>query len=94
VRLVYLPSFRRDLLWLRHYYERIFPDGAAGPQKHVRAAERLLLDNPYIGRPTHRDDVRRLPVARTPFFIVYRVSADRIEILRVIDGRSFKSMLD
>jgi toxin ParE1/3/4 len=94
MRLVYLPSCRRDLLWLRHYYERVFPEGAVRARRHIQGAERLLLDNPYVGRPTHRDDVRRLPVTRTPFFILYRVAAERIEILRIIDGRSFESMLD
>ena len=93
MRLAYLPTCRRDLLWLRHYYERVFPEGAAKARGRIEAAERLLLDNPHVGRPTHRPGVRRLAIRRTPFFFVYRVSADRIEILRVIDSRSFSSML-
>jgi plasmid stabilization system protein ParE len=94
MRLVYLPSAARDLLWLRHYYERIFPEGAAAARARIRAVERLILDNPHIGRPTHRAGVRRLTVARTPFFFVYRATPERIEILRVIDGRSFDSLLE
>ena len=57
------------------------------------AMERLILDNPHLGRPTHRAGVRRLQITRTPFFLLYRTTADRIEILRVIDGRSFDSLL-
>jgi plasmid stabilization system protein ParE len=94
MRLVYLPSAARDLLWLRHYYERVFPQGAAAARARILAMERLILDNPYIGRPTHRADVRRLGVTRTPFFVLYRPTPERIEILRVIDGRSFDSMLE
>jgi plasmid stabilization system protein ParE len=94
MRLVYLPSCRRDLLWLRHYYERVFPEGAAGARRRIAAAERVILDNPYIGRPTQHPGVRRLAIARTPFFVVYRVAAERIEVLRIIDSRSFDSMLD
>ena len=77
--LVYLPSTRGDLLWLRHYYTRVFPEGAAAARARMRAMERLILDNPHAGRPTHRAGVRRLPIARTPFFVLYRVGprADR-----------------
>ena len=56
--------------------------------------EELLQRNPHAGQPTHRDDVRRMPISRTPFFLVYRLTAERLEILRVIDGRSFDSQLD
>lgn len=94
MRLVYLPGSARDLLWLRHYYSRVFPEGAAAARKRILAAERLLLDNPYAGRPCGGLGVRRLPVPRTPFLLLYRVTAERIEVLRVIDGRSFDSMLD
>jgi plasmid stabilization system protein ParE len=94
VRLVYLPRAAQDLLWFRHYYAQVFPEGAAGARERVLAVERLLLANPHLGRPTHRPDVRRLTIARTPFFLLYRLQDDRIEILRFIDGRSFDSLLD
>ena len=94
MRLVYLPAAVRDLLWLRHYYERVFPAGAAGARDRIRAMERLLRDNPHAGRPTHRAGVRRLPIARTPFFVVYRPTPERIEILRVFDGRAFDAGLE
>jgi plasmid stabilization system protein ParE len=93
MRLVYLASCRRGLLWWRHYYERAFPEGAANARARIIATERLLLDNPYIGRPTHRPGVRRLALPRTPFFLIYRVTPERIEIIRVIDSRSYDSML-
>ena len=97
MRLVYLPAAVRDLLWLRHYYERVFPEGAAGAagaRARIRAMERLLRDNPHAGRPTHREGVRRLTIRRTPFFVVYRPTPERIEILRVFDGRAFDAGLE
>jgi toxin ParE1/3/4 len=94
VRLVYLPRVAQDLLWFRHYYTQVFPQGAAAARERVLATERLLLGNPHLGRPTHRPDVRRLSIARTPFFLLYRLRDDRIEILRFIDGRSFDSLLE
>jgi plasmid stabilization system protein ParE len=93
MRIVYLASAVRDLQWLRHYYQRVFPAGAARAAQRIRATERLVLDNPHAGRPTQRREVRRVSVARTPFFLLYRLSEDRIEILRVIDSRSFDSLL-
>ncbi len=87
MRIVYLPSTRRDLAWFRHYYDRIFPEGARGAYNRLIAMEKALLDNPWIGRPTHAPDVRRLLIPRTPFLLLYRVT-DHIEILRLLDGRS------
>lgn len=94
MRLVYLASAARDLLWLRHYYDRVLPEGAAGARARIQATERLILGNPHIGRRTHRAGLRRLPIARTPFFIVHRATDERIEILRVVDGRAFDSQLE
>ena len=94
MRLVYLPGCARELLWLRHYCRRVFPEGAAAARSRVLAAERLLLDNPHAGRPTDRVGVRRLPIPRTPFILLYRVAPERIEVLRIVDGRSFDSMLE
>jgi plasmid stabilization system protein ParE len=87
VQIVCLPSTRRDLAWFRHHYERVFAEGARGARDRLVAMEKVLLDNPWIGRPTHRPDVRRLLVPHTPFLLLYRVT-DRIEILRLHDGRS------
>lgn len=93
MRLVYLKSSRGDLAWLRHYYEHVFPQGATAAQQRFRATEALLRGNPYAGRPAGPDGVRRLMIPRTPFFYVYQVAEDRIEILRVPDSRSFDSTL-
>ena len=93
MRLVYLASAARDVQWLRHYYQRVFPAGATKAVQQIRASERLILDNPYAGRPPRRPDIRRMAVARAPFFMLYRVAPARIEILRVIDSRSFDSLL-
>jgi plasmid stabilization system protein ParE len=93
MRILYLPTSRRDAAWLFHYSERIFPQGATRAFERILVAESLLLDNPYAGRPLQRLRARRLTVPRTPFFILYRVAEDRIEILRVPDSRSFDSSL-
>jgi plasmid stabilization system protein ParE len=94
MRIVYLASCTRDLAWWRHYYSRVFPEGAAGARDRILANERLLLDHPHAGRPTHRPDVRRLAIPRTPFVVFYRLRDQQIEVLRLIDARAFDSMLE
>ena len=94
MRLIYLPSALPDLAWMRSYYERVFPEGAAGARAAIRRAEELVLANPHIGRRTHRPDVRRMRLARTPFSFVYRPKPGRIEVLRVIDTRSLDGMVE
>ena len=53
MRIVYRASAARDVQWLRHYYQRVFPAGAAKAAQHIRATERLILDNrmrtPFAG---------------------------------------------
>lgn len=50
----------------------------------LRAASRLLADQPRIGRPGRRSGTRELVVTRTPHVLVYRVGADAVDILAVI----------
>ena len=88
MRLVYLPRAVRDIAWMRDYYGRVFPEGRAKARDHLRAAERLLVEHPEIGRPTDVSQVRELVIARTPFTFIYRLKDDRIEILRVWDDRA------
>ncbi|MFM8607985.1 MAG: type II toxin-antitoxin system RelE/ParE family toxin [Hyphomicrobiales bacterium] len=88
MRVVYLRSTTADLKWLRKYYLHVFPEGKENALKHVKAAERLLLDNPWAGRLYDREEIRLLNLPRTPFAFIYRVVQDRIEILRVIGQRS------
>ncbi|MFP4359386.1 MAG: hypothetical protein ACLFTG_01735 [Alphaproteobacteria bacterium] len=49
--------------------------------------ERLLREHPQAGRPTTVTGVRRLVIPRTPFSLLYRVTAERIQILEVRDDR-------
>ena len=92
MRLAYLRTALHDLVWMRAYHERTFPEGAAGARISALRMETLVMDNPFVGRPTHRPEVKKLPITRTPFFVLYRPTAERIEILRVIDGRSLDGM--
>ena len=91
MKIAYLPSARDDLVWMRTYYARVFPDGSA------RARARLGRTSdppPELGRTTDVATVRELQVARTPSSIIYRVKGRRIEVLRVWDGRAERRVVE
>jgi len=94
MKIVYLPSARDDLVWMRTYCTRVFPEGSARARAHFRSAQHMLAANPEIGRTTDVATVRELQVARTPFSIIYRINRGRIEVLRVWDGRAERSVLE
>jgi plasmid stabilization system protein ParE len=87
LRIVYLPSTRAGLAWLRRYYATVFPAGNTRAKQQFHAMERVLREHPQAGQPTAVAGVRRLVIPRTPFSLVYRVTAERIEVLEVRDER-------
>lgn len=94
MKLVFLPSTRPDLLWMRTYYTQIFPDGAKRAAEHYGRACRVIRDNPSIGHPVEdMAEIREFSIPRTPFSFIYRVVEDRIEVLRVWDQRGDRSRL-
>jgi len=94
MELVYLPSTVSDLEWFRTYYSDAFPNGQKQAQKQFIAIEQILRDNPHIGHKTEFNNVRELVISKTPFSIIYRLTPDRIEILRIWDNRANPSRLE
>ena len=86
--LIFLASTRPDLEWFRSYYGTIFPEGSIKASAAFVAAVDKLVANPYIGRPMVREGFRRLLIAKTPFLIIYQVSATRIDVVRIWDQRA------
>ena len=88
MKLTYLDSALEDLEWVRTYYERVFPEGAYAAAEHFRETESLLLAHPFSGPPDGPSGLRKKRVTDTPFNLIYRVSEDEVEIIRVRDSRS------
>ncbi|MCP5071994.1 MAG: type II toxin-antitoxin system RelE/ParE family toxin [Rhodobacteraceae bacterium] len=77
-----------DLEWLGFYYGSVFPEGAEAAHTRLAGLHQLLSVNPYLGRPSDtRQGTRVLPVPKTPFKLIYRVTEKHIEILRLKDTR-------
>ena len=94
MNLVFLPSTRSDLLWMRTYYTSIFPAGAKRAVEHYRITCRVIRENPLIGQPVEdMSGVREFTIQRTPFSVIYRINNDRIEVLRIWDQRGDRSGL-
>lgn len=94
MKLVYLPCTVSDLQWMRAYYTSVFPDGLQKAQAQFRATETLLQQNPRIGKQTDFPDVHELVITRTPLSVIYRLTDDQIQILRIWDNRADRSHLD
>ena len=60
------------------------PKAAGEVIDRMRAATRLLADNPRMGRPGRIARTREFVVTRTPYVVVYRIGAEQVEILAVI----------
>ena len=74
---------------MRRYYEAVFPSGSKNAHKNYNSAKLTLKTNAYAGQVSeYAVGVREYHIHRTPFTFVYRVNAERIEVLRVLDNRS------
>jgi len=94
MKLVFLPSTRSDLAWMRAYYTKIFPDGAKRAARQYRRACAIVRDNPLVGNAVEDvPDIRELSIHGMPFSFIYRVVEDRIGVLRVWDQRGDRSRL-
>ncbi|HET7412547.1 MAG TPA: type II toxin-antitoxin system RelE/ParE family toxin [Pararhizobium sp.] len=88
MKVVFLPSSDEDVRWFTRYYRSVFPGGRGKARRRMAEVLAILADNPQIGRTADDTGQRELPITNTPFALIYRVTADRIEILRLWDGRA------
>jgi tryptophan synthase alpha chain len=88
MRLVYLASANDDLAWFQEYYGCIFHTGSEHATRQYVKAVATLSNHPYIGRSVGETGLRSYSIPRLPFAIIYRVTKDHIEVVRVWDQRA------
>ena len=88
MRLIYLASANDDLAWFQEYYGSIFHAGSAHATGQYVRAVATLSDHPYIGRPVGETGLRSYSIPRLPFALIYRVTKDHMEVIRVWDQRA------
>ncbi len=95
MRVVYLPQTYEDVRWINRYYTDVFPAGRANFRTIFYEVEKLLQQNPEIGKKSElADNVRELNLVKTPFVFIYRVKTDRVEVLRIWDQRRDRDSFD
>jgi toxin ParE1/3/4 len=87
MNILWSPEAIEDLNSVRAYIAQDNPSAARTVVLHIlQNVERLLPDNPQIGRPGRVSGTRELVIPNTPFIIPYRLRRDVIQILRVYHG--------
>ena len=88
MRLIYLASANDDLAWVQEYYGSIFHAGGEHARRRYVKAIATLCDHPYVGKAVDESGLRSYSIPRLPFAIVYRITEEHIEVVRVWDRRS------
>jgi toxin ParE1/3/4 len=84
MNIIWSPEAIQDLISLRAYIAEESPAGARRIVLRIlHPVERLLPNNPHMGRPGRVPGTRELVIARTPYIVPYRVQRGAIQILRV-----------
>jgi toxin ParE1/3/4 len=87
MNILWSPEAIQDLISLRAYIAEDNPVAAEQIALQIlHSIEKLLPENPQMGRPGRVPGTRELVILRTPFIIPYRFSRDVIQILRVYHG--------
>ncbi len=87
MNIIWSPEAIQDLISLRAYIAEESPAGARRVILHIlQNVERLLPDNPHMGRPGRVPGTRELVIPRTPYIVPYRLQSGSIQILRVYHG--------
>lgn len=77
-------SFAQDeIQYYLQRYESESPGLGDRLWREIQTAVALIADHPSIGEPVHRTRglVRRVPLRRFPFFIIYRERDDDVQIV-------------
>jgi toxin ParE1/3/4 len=88
MRLVWTKPAELDLYRIADDLEARQPGSALIMLRRVYQSPTPLLEHPLIGSPTRKSGVRKWPVAKTPFILLYAPRQDVIEIRRVVHNRS------
>ncbi len=90
--IVFTKEAKADLDELRQWLLPLSPAGLANVTAVLESKIRLIAENPNIGRPTPRDDVREAIETKYGFLIPYLVKDNRLYVLRIY--RSKRKPLD
>lgn len=89
MKVVFLSLAVKDLVSIRNYIARDNPDAAQQVAVRLKSIVQKLATMPSLGKAGRVSGTRELVtprIGRTFYIMVYRVKANRLEILRVLPG--------
>ena len=86
MRLRWTPSAANDLESIYTYLSEHLPGLTQSTVRLVYDATRSLRHFPKRGRPGEEPGTLELVLPRLPYIIVYRITSDVIEIIRIFHG--------
>ena len=94
MRLRYTPRATRDIAGIYQHIADDSPRAAQRVENAIRKRAKALGDNPKSGVATDLADVRRVPLARYPYTIFYRivVADEAVDILRVVHAAQVRDL--
>jgi plasmid stabilization system protein ParE len=88
MRLVWAEQAETDLYEIADHYASISPGLDDELLARIFGAPLVLLDYPLLGESIGMLDLHKWAVRRTPFILLYRVTATNIEVARVVHAAS------
>ena len=86
MRVVWSLTADRNLDAIWEYIAQDSLDAADRIADLLKSSAKLLADHPNIGRRGRTNQTRERPVPGTPYILIYRVSRNHVEIVRVLHG--------
>lgn len=86
MRIVWLSLAVKDLREIRSYIESESQLAATKIADKIQKTVMSLGEMPKLGRAGRVFGTRELVISQTPYIVVYRVSQNRVEILRILHG--------
>jgi toxin ParE1/3/4 len=87
MRVAWADSARRDFDNAIAFLGAQSPSGARRVGQRILDAVSLLEQFPELAPPSRHRGLRQMAVPRTPYLVIYRIQADRVEIRAVVHGR-------
>jgi toxin ParE1/3/4 len=82
----WLKKALQNLEQMYQYISADNPDAAVKTIIKIQSAVEQLASFPNIGKVGRVEGTRELVIGNTPYFVVYRVKGQRVEILRILHG--------
>ncbi len=80
---IWSPEARADLAEIDTYFANLDPEFAEKIGRIAIATARYLAENPYVGPKLGNGPLRKWPVRKSPYLLLYRPAREGIEVIRV-----------